>query len=227
MANAGLRPNEARRLEFRDVSVVKAVLPRGLKRIEDPLQGVPVEQRIAVIRKIGEEAKAEYERLTTGLDDRLRPIEPEHTACCSAYLLAFTGDKPYSEKDFSFGQHEAELLQAFLLRQPIDFYEKQVGTPDQVQRALDITKAIAAARLKTPYAEIPDNKEEFARRSIIEEIRLHTQLIRGDFYPEQLKRLFRQCLARLEADFKKVNGISPVTVFDLLMQLTLLIRPSE
>jgi hypothetical protein len=200
------------------------MIPRGLKLIEDPLQGIPIEQRRAVIRKIGDEAKTKYDKLTAELGEHLRPIEPKHTVCCSVYLLAFTGDKPYSEKDFSFGQHEAELLQAFLLRHPIEFYEKFIGTPDQVQRVLDITKEISAARLRTPYAEVPDDNEEFARRSIIEEIRLHTQLIRGDFYPEQLKRLFRQFLVRLEPDFKKVHQISPAVIFDLLMRLTLLLE---
>jgi hypothetical protein len=48
------------------------MIPRGLKRIEEPLKGIPVEQRIAAIRRIGEEAKTKYERLTAELGHPLK-----------------------------------------------------------------------------------------------------------------------------------------------------------
>src|SRR4051794_25813266 len=127
---------------------------RGLVKFEDPLEGVPAEERLKILRQIGAEAKAKYEQLIGELEARLRKIEPEHVICSAGYLLVFTGDKPVWADSYSFGQHQAELLQALLLRRPPDFYERVVGTPDQVQSALDLVKDISDARLKIPYADI-------------------------------------------------------------------------
>jgi hypothetical protein len=84
----------------------------ALIKIEDPLDGMPVEERIKMLRDIGAEAKVKYERLIGDLANRLRKIEPEHAICCAGYLLTFTGDKPIWAEGYSFGQHQAELLQA-------------------------------------------------------------------------------------------------------------------
>lgn len=191
---------------------------RELVQMVDPFGKMPVADRQRLMKEIGLKAREEFERLKSDLDNQLKPLEPLHCMCSAAYYMVFSisGDARGSD---SFIQHHAELLQALLLRHPIDFYEAVVGTPEQVQAALDLTKNLAAERLKVPYATIPDKEDEFARARVVEEMRSYTQIMRGEYYPEQLKRLFRPCLECVAEPFIAEYRIAPATVFDLVRQL--------
>jgi hypothetical protein len=192
--------------------------------LKDPFEGMSQAERIKAARELGEKAKKEFTELVDAIAAKLKPIEPIHAVCCAGYLLVFTGDKPITEKGYSFGQHQAELLQAILLRHPIGFYEGVVGTPDQVEEALDLSKQLTATRLSAQYVDFPDDETEFSRRLVIEAMRSHTQVIRGDFYPEQHPRLFRPILERIDNSFKTHFGIAATTIFDLLRQISLRIE---
>jgi hypothetical protein len=65
---------------------------------------------------------------------------------------------------------------------------------------------------------------DFSRRLVIEEIRSHTQVIRGDFYPEQHARLLRPILERIDNSFKAQFGVAARTIFDLLARICLRIE---
>jgi hypothetical protein len=192
--------------------------------LKNPFEGVPQAERVKLARERGEKAKTEFAELTESLAGKLKPVEPVDAICCAGYLLVFIGGKPFREDEPSFGQHQAELLQALLLRHPVDFYDGVVGTPDQVEEALNLSKQLADARLDAQYADFPEDEVEFSRRLVIEEIRSHTQVIRGDFYPEQHARLLRPILERIDNPFKAQFGIAATTVFDLLARLCLRIE---
>jgi len=195
-----------------------------MSAFKNPFEGMPQAERIKLARERGEKAKTEFAKLTESLADKLKPVEPIHAVCSAGYLLVFMGDKPITEKGPSFGQHQAELLQALLLRHPVDFYEGVVGTPDQVEEALNLSKQLTDARLGVQYADFPEEETEFSRRLVIEEIRSHTQVIRGDFYPEQHARLLRPILERIDNSFKAQFGVAATTIFDLLARLCLRIE---
>lgn len=195
-----------------------------MSAFKNPFEGMPQAERVKLARERGEKAKKEFAELTEFLAGKLKPVEPVHAVCSAGYLLVFIGDKPITEKGPSFGQHQAELLQALLLRHPVDFYEGVVGTPDQVEEALNLSKQLADARLGAQYADFPEDEVEFSRRLVIEEIRSHTQVIRGDFYPEQHARLLRPILERIDNSFKAQFGVAATTIFDLLARLCLRIE---
>lgn len=195
-----------------------------MSTLKNPFEGVPQAERVKLARERGEKAKKEFAELTESLAGKLKPVEPVHAVCSAGYLLVFIGGKPVTENEPSFGQHQAELLQALLLRHPAEFYEGVVGTPDQVEETLNLSKQLADARLDAQYADFPEDEVEFSRRLVIEEIRSHTQVIRGDFYPEQHRRLLRPTLERIDHPFKAQFGVAATTIFDLLARLCLRIE---
>jgi hypothetical protein len=191
---------------------------RELVQLTDPFGEMPVADRQKLVKEIGIKARNEFERLKADLDNQLKPLEPIHCMCSAAYYMVFSISGGAQGSD-AFGQHHAELLQALLLRHPIEFYEGVVGTPDQVQAALDLAKNLATERAKVPYASIPEKEDEFVRARVVEEMRTYTQVMRGEYYPEQLKRLFRPCLERVAEPFIAEYRIAPATVFDLVRRL--------
>ena len=142
--------------------------------LKNPFEGVPQVERVKLARERGEKAKKEFAELAESLAGKLKPVEPVDAVCSAGYLLVFIGDKPITDKEPSFGQHQAELLQALLLRHPVDFYEGVVGTPDQVEEALNLSKQLADARLDAQYADFPEDEVEFSRRLVIEEKRINS-----------------------------------------------------
>jgi hypothetical protein len=188
---------------------------RELVQLADPFGEMPAADRQKLMKEIGVKARDEFERLKADLDNQLKPLEPIHCMCSAAYYMVISISGGAQGSD-AFGQHHAELLQALLLRHPIEFYEAAVGTPDQVQAALDLAKNLATERLKVPYASMPEKEDEFARARVVEEMRIYTQVMRGEYYPEQLKRLFRPCLERVAEPFIAEYRIAPATVFDLV-----------
>lgn len=191
---------------------------RELVQVADPFGEMPVADRQKLMKEIGVKARDEFERLKADLDNQLKRLEPIHCMCSAAYYMVFSISGGAQGSD-AFGQHHAELLQALLLRHPIEFYEPIVGTPDQVQAALDLAKNLATERLKVPYASMPEKEDEFVRVRVVEEMRSYTQVMRGEYYPEQLKRLFRPCLERVAEPFIAEHGIAPATVFDFVRRL--------
>jgi hypothetical protein len=115
---------------------------RELVQLTDPFGEMPVADRQKLVKEIGIKARNEFERLKADLDNQLKPLEPIHCMCSAAYYMVFSISGGAQGSD-AFGQHHAELLQALLLRHPIEFYEGVVGTPDQVQAALDLAKNLA------------------------------------------------------------------------------------
>lgn len=186
--------------------------------LSDPFGEMPLADRQRQLREIGVKARDEFEGLKANLDNQLKPLEPIHCMCSAAYYMIFSVRRGAQGGD-TFGQHHAELLQALLLRHPIEFYDAVIGTPDQVQVALDLAKNLVAERLKVPYASMPENEDEFVRTRVVEEMRVYTQVMPGEYYPEQLKRLFRPCLERVTEPFIAEYGIAPAAVFDLIRRL--------
>ncbi|MBR0735141.1 hypothetical protein JQ595_41085 [Bradyrhizobium japonicum] len=196
---------------------------RELVRMDDPFGDMPVADRQKLMKEIGTKARDEFERLKADLDNQLKPLEPLHCMCSAAFYMVFSISGGAQGNDV-FAQHHAELLQALLLRHPLDFYEAIVGTPDQVQAALDLAKHLTTERLKVPYATMPEKEDEFVRARVVEEMRSYTQVIRGEYYPEQLVRLYRPCLVRVAEPFIAQYGIAPATIFDLVRRLAIKIE---
>ena len=105
---------------------------RELVPLVDPFGEMPVTERQKLMKEIGVKARGEFERLKADLNTQLKPLEPIHCMCSAAYYMVFSISGGAQGSD-AFGQPHAELLQALLLRHPIEFYDAIVGTPDQVQ----------------------------------------------------------------------------------------------
>ncbi len=187
----------------------------------DPFGDMPVEDRKKIIREIGQKAKDTFEKLKADSDNQLQYLEPIHCMCLSAYYMVFSVSRQDDGSYGKFGQHQAELLQALLLRHPVDFYKADVGTPQQVQTAIDLASNLMEERGNSHLADIPEDSSTHARARVIQGMRMYTQVMRGEYYPEQLKRLFRPSLVRIDEFFIKAHGISPTTVFDLVEKLAL------
>jgi hypothetical protein len=91
---------------------------RELVKLADPFGEMPVAERQKLMKEIGIKAREEFERLKTDLDNQLKSLEPIHCMCSAAYYMVFSISDGAQGSD-AFGQHNAELLQALLLRQPI------------------------------------------------------------------------------------------------------------
>lgn len=197
---------------------------RELVQFNDPFSGMPIAERKKLLREVGVKAREKFEALKADIDNQLQQLEPIHCMCLAAYYLIFVVNRQSPDSSDSFGQHKAELLQALLLRHPIEFYNSEVGTPDQVQAALDLSRNLVDERLRIPYADMPEDDESYARIRVVEEMRTYTQVMRGEWYPEQLNRLFRPSLERVINPFVKAHGISATTVYDLIQRLSLRIQ---
>lgn len=199
--------------------MAKNLVNRDLVQMTDPFGELPPAERRKVLRAVGVKAREAFDKLVGEVDGKLKPVEPIHCMCLGAYYMLFSVAKPGASESDAFGQHKAELLQALLLKHPEDFYEGVVGTPEHVQAGLDLAKGLMDEKGNSTFAEIPDENDAIARLRVIQEMRMHTQVMRGEYYPEQLNRMFRPSLQRVEALFTAAYGIGPIVVYDLVQRL--------
>jgi hypothetical protein len=143
--------------------------------------------------------------------------------CLAAYFMIFNvnrdegAESPYGK----FVQHQAELLQALLLRHKVDFYKGDIGTPDHVTIGIETASKLMEEHGSIYLADIPEDSAAHAKARVIGSMRMYTEVMRGEYYPEQLTRLFRPSLERINDLFIAAHGISPTTVFDLVQHLSL------
>lgn len=188
-------------------------LPEGFRRVVAPMADMPHEERVGLLKEKAAEASQRFEQLAGELDDRLAQVDPVHVMSLAGLSLVVT-------QGSTIGQHEAELIAGMLLRYPRDHYQALVGTPDQVQTCFDLAKELTALYALMPLADVPDDPAGQDRLGIMHEMRMYTQVMRGDFYAEQLSRFFRPVLQQINRPFTHLYNIGATELFDCLDTLS-------
>ncbi|WP_146217145.1 hypothetical protein [Falsiroseomonas bella] len=177
------------------------------------------QERAEFIRATGRRAEQEYQALVARLDETLSGFEPFHVLSLVG-LVVVVGAMSGSQGIKGIGQAHAELLQALILRRDPASFTGVIGTPQQVAEALDLIGPLADALMMRGWANYEYTGDERAQaRAVTETMRMHTWAIRGEFYGEQILRIFLPIVRPLDPHFRSLHGLRASAVYPLLRAL--------
>lgn len=182
---------------------------------------VPFEERVKIIRQVGEKAKSDFNR-------QYLEIEKWFTEYDALYILAFCatyfttapeGTDPEATGKLDFPMHLLEILQAFSL------YQERKATSKPLQQAAeelhkhmrDVGELMMLRLVGIPETLTSD--EEMRAYHLRTEMIANTTAVRNWAYYHQIKRVVIDLAALVDTDFKKIYGVSSVSFFKLIFTL--------
>ena len=121
-------------------------------------------------------------------------------------------------------QHHLELAQAFALTRPLAKDPPKGQLAHRVQETIELLLTHSEAALLRRLAVMPTSPGERKRAFVLEQIRGHTQVVRGALYVDQIYRYLQLTLERLDGGFAALYGLTASTVLQVLRALIQLIE---
>ena len=125
----------------------RVVARSGFVVTEHPFSRLPRAQVIDGLIEVGKTSQRNFAEKLAALEHACASIEPlQSIASLAAYglfaRLKANGEVSQSLGGGSINQSHVELLQALLLRAPVDALRRHSPTPDQIQQVFDLLPAV-------------------------------------------------------------------------------------
>lgn len=179
------------------------------------------EEVAKVLEEIGTNARAKYEETSKELLDVLGRNDPVRILASMGwrYFLAQASNTEHNWQ--AAQQHHLELLQAIAIKGLPPELPEKARLADIVQRVaylLDANSlAFSQSRVQAPKLGVEEkvNNQTVA----LEQIRMTTQVVRGEFNSYQLDHYLRAIFERLDNRFAVVHGTTASALLDILQGL--------
>jgi hypothetical protein len=136
------------------------------------------------------------------------------------FVLVKTPGRPQRDDQKQIEQNHLELAQALALTGPFAKDPPPSRMSDREQQVIDLLLANVEASLLRRYATISSPPRGERRKALLlEEVRAHTQTIRGTFYIEQGYRYMQLVLDRIEGPFLSQYGVTASSLLKVLRAL--------
>tara|TARA_R110002073_G_scaffold20123_14_gene72617 strand:- start:5107 stop:7533 length:2427 start_codon:yes stop_codon:yes gene_type:complete len=189
---------------------------------ENPLACLTNEQRFAFAKCVGENATQTFGNSLEALRSSILETDPTEllsTAALYALYLGVGTDGDYT-KEGPYTQAIVELLQSVCLMHPNDSYEPWPAFYESMFAALDFCKECSESFSMMRMSSLADASQQERRALLmVEEARMHTQVMRNWGYPQHMRKIVRELLTPLEEDFQKIIGIGPVSYLEFTDQI--------
>lgn len=163
--------------------------------------------------------KESFADQTQAFQEHLRNFEPLRLLSTLSFYSLFGSSelRKRAESLLPADQFQIELVQAFILRREQSAYPWFPVVPDFTELLTSLDQASNLFWLKR--LELPDSDEVQAQRSLLEDLRLHTQAVRNWSYPDQLERTIQELFSPFDDRAEEFIGIPPTKLFRLWLRI--------
>jgi hypothetical protein len=170
---------------------------------------------------VGRDAEAKYQETR---DQLLGLLTSSDVIQILAYLAHFfvlvkAPRHPKENNDHQIEQYNLELAQALALTSPLATNPPPGRLTDRVQQVIELLISNGEASVLRRFATMPSALGERRKAFVLEQIRAHTQIIRGAFYIDQGFRYLQLVLGRLDIAFSTRYGVTASAVLQVLRAL--------
>jgi hypothetical protein len=175
---------------------------------------------------VGRDAEAKYQETRDRLLNVLTTNDAVQILASLAHLfvLVKTPRRAKRNDDKEIEQHHLELAQALALTRPLAKNPPAGRLADRVQQVIDLLLTNGEAALLRRLAVMPSARGERRKAFLLEQMRAHTQVIRGALYVDQTYRYLQLVLDRIDGSFLSLYGVTASTVVQVLRALIELIE---
>ncbi len=209
-------PDPARR--FRPWEPIK----QQLFEVEPPSPAdLPVEQRLDVLRRIGQEAERRFQIRYPAIRNWFVEYDaPYPLAFCACYILSHPeGVDVEAEGRLEFLPHYLEILQAFALTAPRSFSPKPLmAETSKLKNDLREAGELMKLRLFNPPDAV-ESRQDLKAHYLRTEMMAHTTAVRNWGYHHQMRRITRNLVGLVAGEFRALHGVDPVRVSGMLFGL--------
>jgi hypothetical protein len=180
--------------------------------MSSPLEGLSQAEADDLLVTVGDEYDKKFRESFEQLQHRLLAVEPVLLLSSFAFYALFTppDHDPELTQDEPLLQHHVELLQGLILRHAKDAFDtKPVVRPQDFQAIRDLVYATSQAFNMRRFADIRrvTTKEDRHRLRAVEQIRVHTQVVRNWGYPHQIKHIAAAIFAPHDDEIERRIGV--------------------
>jgi hypothetical protein len=204
----------------------RVVARSGFVVTEHPFSRLPRAQVIDGLIEVGKTSQRNFAEKLAALEHACASIEPlQSIASLAAYglfaRLSANGKVSQNLGGGSINQSHVELLQALLLRAPVDALRRHSPTPDQIQQVFDLLPAVAESFHLRRLTELGAERsaDEKAAAAVQEKLRIHTQMVRNWGFLSRVIHITKDLCEPLAALLASKIGVSGVELIDLLHHL--------
>lgn len=233
------KPTKSQRRENRKKKELKRQQARALKQQEPKLKAweapkmkifqVPKlvrddlswEQRLALLRAIGDQAKTEFDERYPRIQKWLIDYDPVHVlSMCAFYFVSLPeGTDPEAVGKLEFPHHFLEIMQAFALYQPrsFNFIPLQGNMEMLKNEMIEVGQTMNLRYLAIP--ETHSTRDEVEAYRLRTEMMAQTTAVRNWAYPHQMRKVVFDLASAIRAEFVAKYLIDPVALFTMLFYL--------
>ncbi len=184
-------------------------------------EDVPSEDRLRLLREIGNRAKAEFDEKYPRIQRWLTDYDPVHVlSMCARYFGSFPeGIDPEATGQLEFFPHYLEIMQAFAIYQTRNLSLTPLHN-DLAQLKSEMVEI--GERMSTRHLAIPGaltTEDEIEAHFLRTEMRVNTTAVRGWAYAHQMRRVVLALAATVRADLVAKYDVDPVTFFAMIFAL--------
>lgn len=192
-----------------------------LFQLPDLFEGLSLQERLQLIRAVGERAKRRFEELFPKLEEWFGNYDgPYLLAFCAVYFLTSPEgiDREAIDGKLDFYHHHLELLQAFALMRERSF--SPAPMLNKAGELLTFLQELDESILSREFA-FPENisVEEVSKRMALTEMRLQTMSVRNWAYPDQMVRVVDATFEGIGPGFAEAFGFEPHRIVNAIQKL--------
>ena len=183
---------------------------------------MPVEERIAIVRSIGANAKKNFEEKYPKLLKWFEEYDPLYIlSYCSVYFCSHPeGIDPEATGEVKFHPFFLEILQAFSLINKRTFGAKPLlGDAEKLYEEMrEIGELISLRHLDIPASL--SSEDDINAYRLRTDMMSHTTAVRNWAYIHQIKRITNDIATLIDSDFKDIYGVSAVVLMKIFFDLS-------
>ena len=183
---------------------------------------MPVEERIAIVRSIGTNAKKDFEEKYPKLSKWFEEYDPLYIlSYCSVYFCSHPeGIDPEATGEVKFHPFFLEILQAFSLINKRTFGVKPLlGDAEKLYEEMREIGDLMSIRLLDIPASL-SSEEDINAYGLRTDMMSHTTAVRNWAYIHQIKRITNDLATQIDSDFKDIYGVSAVALMNIFFHLS-------
>lgn len=179
------------------------------------------EQRMNLVKNIGERARAEFDEKFPNLHRWLTDYDPVYVLAMCAFYLCSTpeGKDPEAVGELDFPHHYLEIMQAFALYQTrnSNLNPLQLNLKDLKEEWAEIGQVMSLRHLAIPDHLTSDDEIDAYR--LRTEMMGQTTAVRNWAYPHQLRKVVLDLSEEIKSEFFARYGVDPTSFFTTIFKL--------
>jgi hypothetical protein len=187
---------------------------------EHPLNGMPLDARVAATKHVATLADTDYPKNLAELERLILDSQPMALlSILSTDNLAHpAGFNPEWDEKEPVLQHHVELVQSLSLKHKLEVFRREF--PD-IESICKLSKLVCEQFWQRRSNDISAELSHLERRKrgFQESLRVQTQAVRNWGYPQHIRTILTDLWAPLDKQFQQVWGVKPTSLITMIFKL--------